>query len=65
MRALGAARAESDLSGQRPGNGGLVGTDEKYHVVGGNDQIPARMASQLPQGSIQTGMLLVGAQREQ
>jgi monoamine oxidase len=41
------------------GNSGLVGTDEKYHVRGGNDQIPAMMASQLPEGSIQTGMLLV------
>jgi monoamine oxidase len=42
-----------------PGTGGIAGTDEKYHVIGGNDQIPAMMASQLPQGSIQTGMLLV------
>jgi monoamine oxidase len=41
------------------GNSGLVGTDEKYRVIGGNDQIPTVMASQLPQGSIQTGMLLV------
>jgi monoamine oxidase len=45
------------------GNSGLVGTDEKYHVVGGNDQIPAMMASQLPQGSIHTGMLLVALQK--
>ena len=41
------------------GNSGLVGTDEKYHVAGGNDQIATTMAAQLPQGSIQTGMLLV------
>ena len=44
------------------GNGGLVGTDEKYHVIGGNDQIPAMMAAQLPQGSIQVGMMLAALQ---
>src|ERR1700676_4953326 len=42
-----------------PANGGLLGTDERYHVIGGNDQIPNIMATQLPQGSVQTGMLLV------
>jgi monoamine oxidase len=44
---------------QAPGKGGLAGTDENYHVIDGNDQIPAMMANQLPQGSIQTGMFLV------
>jgi monoamine oxidase len=42
-----------------PGPGGLAGTDEKYHIVGGNDQIATKMVSQLPQGSIETGMSLV------
>jgi monoamine oxidase len=42
-----------------PGSGGLVGTDEKYHVIGGNDQISTLLSTHLPQGSIQTGMLLV------
>jgi monoamine oxidase len=42
-----------------PGPGGLAGTDEKYHVAGGNDQIANGMASELPQGAIQTGMLLI------
>jgi monoamine oxidase len=41
------------------GTSGLAGTDELYHIVGGNDQIPTFMASQLPQGCIHTGMLLV------
>lgn len=31
----------------------LAGTDERLHVVGGNDQIPQRMADQLPVGSIE------------
>ena len=33
-------------------------SNEKYHVVGGNDQIPARLAELLP-GQIRTGMELV------
>jgi monoamine oxidase len=41
------------------GHSGLVGTDEKYHLKGGNDQIATMMARQLPQGSVQTSMLLV------
>jgi monoamine oxidase len=45
------------------GTGGLAGTDEQYHVIGGNDQIPTMMADQLPQGSIQTGMALVALKR--
>jgi monoamine oxidase len=42
-----------------PGPGGLAGTNEKYHIIGGNDQIAARMASELPPGFIQTEMSLV------
>ncbi len=31
----------------------LAGTDERLHVVGGNDLIPRRMAEQLPAGSVE------------
>ena len=41
------------------GPGGLAGTDEKYHVHGGNDQIPAMLASALPAGAIVTDAALV------
>jgi monoamine oxidase len=37
----------------------LAGTDERWHVTGGNDQIPNGMASQLPAGTIQLGQALV------
>ncbi len=37
----------------------LAGTDERLHVIGGNDLIPKRMASQLPAGSIELGRKLV------
>lgn len=36
----------------------LAGTDERLHVIGGNDQIPQRMADQLPNGSIEFGKQL-------
>ncbi|MDH3534574.1 MAG: FAD-dependent oxidoreductase [Gammaproteobacteria bacterium] len=36
----------------------LAGTDERLHVVGGNDRIMHGMANQLPQGSIETGRKL-------
>lgn len=32
----------------------LAGTDEAFHIVGGNDQLIARAAAELPQGSIET-----------
>lgn len=31
----------------------LAGTDERLHVVGGNDLIPQRMADELPSGTVQ------------
>ena len=31
----------------------LAGTDERLHVVGGNDLIPIRMADELPEGTIE------------
>jgi monoamine oxidase len=37
----------------------LYGTDEKWHIHGGNDQLIGRMAGQLPSGTIRTGHQLV------
>jgi monoamine oxidase len=37
----------------------LAGTDEKYHVHGGNEQIIAGLVSELPAGTIQLGQQLV------
>ncbi len=37
----------------------LGGTDEKWHVLGGNDQIVTGMVDQLPPGTNQTGQQLV------
>lgn len=37
----------------------LAGTDERFHVVGGNDLIPQRMAEDLPSGSIEMDKKLV------
>ncbi|HEX9033840.1 MAG TPA: FAD-dependent oxidoreductase [Streptosporangiaceae bacterium] len=37
----------------------LAGTDERWHVTGGNDQIVSGMVGQLPAGTIQTGQALV------
>ena len=41
----------------------LAGTDEKYHVRGGNDQIIANMVAELPAGSIETGQQLVAIKK--
>lgn len=35
------------------------GSNERYHVAGGNDQVPQAMAAALPSGSIQMGYRLV------
>jgi monoamine oxidase len=37
----------------------LAGTDERWHVTGGNDLIVTGMANQLPPGTIQLGQALV------
>ena len=37
----------------------LPGYDEKYHIVGGNDQIVSRMVAQLPAGTVKQGYELV------
>ncbi|MDQ6780251.1 MAG: FAD-dependent oxidoreductase, partial [Candidatus Eremiobacteraeota bacterium] len=41
----------------------LVGTDERYHVVGGNDQIARALASRLPSASIRTSTALEALRR--
>ena len=40
----------------------LAGTDERLHVVGGNDQIIHRMADELPVDTIETGRQLLAIQ---
>jgi monoamine oxidase len=41
----------------------LPGYDEKWHIVGGNDQLVHGMAGQLPEGSIQLGHRLVAVRQ--
>jgi monoamine oxidase len=41
----------------------LPGYDEKWHVVGGNDQLVHGMAAQLPHGTLQLGHSLVAVRR--
>lgn len=36
----------------------IAGTDERWHVTGGNDQVVTGMVNQLPAGTIQTGQAL-------
>ena len=40
----------------------LYGTDEKWHIHGGNDQLVSGMVGQLPSGTIRTGHRLVARQ---
>ncbi|MFI6818966.1 flavin monoamine oxidase family protein [Nonomuraea sp. NPDC050328] len=43
-----------------PGNFNVWGlSDERYHIVGGNDQLPRAMAAALPAGSLQPGWRLL------
>jgi monoamine oxidase len=37
----------------------LAGTDERWHVHGGNDQIVSGMVAELPEGTVRTGQRLV------
>jgi monoamine oxidase len=37
----------------------LAGTDERWHITGGNDQLVTGMVDQLPAGTIKTGQTLV------
>ncbi len=41
----------------------LPGDDEKYHIIGGNDQIVSGMVSRLPAGTVQQGHQLVAVGR--
>ncbi len=41
----------------------INGADERFGVVGGNDQIVSRMAAALPAGSVETGHVLVAVTR--
>ena len=41
----------------------LAGTDEKFHVRGGNDQVPDALAARIPAGSVETGAELVALRR--
>ena len=44
-----------------PGQFSIFGlSDERYHMRGGNDQLPQRIAAALPKDSIQTGWKLTG-----
>ena len=50
---------DSTDSGSQPKNAPvLAGTDEMYHVRGGNDQIIQNMVAELPSGTIQYGQRL-------
>ncbi|GIH74444.1 flavin monoamine oxidase family protein [Planobispora longispora] len=43
-----------------PGHFNVWGlSDERYHIVGGNDQLPQAMAASLPPGSLQLGWTLL------
>jgi monoamine oxidase len=44
---------------QPTGSPVLAGTDERWHIVGGNDQIVSNMVSQLPAGTVRTGQALL------
>jgi monoamine oxidase len=43
---------------------GGSGFDEKYHLVGGNDQLVTGMAGQLPAGSVQQGYELIAVSQK-
>ncbi len=43
---------------QSPTHPVLAGSDEKWHIVGGNDQLVAGLVSRLPEGTIQLGRRL-------
>jgi len=47
-----------------PGNFHIFGkSDERYHIHGGNEQLPAAIAASLPDGSVRTGMSMTAIER--
>ncbi len=50
------------LGGSSVFDGG-TGFDEKYHLVGGNDQLVSGMVAQLPAGTVQQGYQLIAVQQ--
>lgn len=47
-----------------PGNFSVFGaSDERYHIVGGNQQLPMAIANQLPSGSVKTGYRMTAVAR--
>jgi monoamine oxidase len=47
-----------------PGNFHIFGkSDERYHIHGGNEQLPAAIAAWLPDGSVRTGMPMTAIKR--
>jgi monoamine oxidase len=47
-----------------PGNFRIFGrSDERYHMAGGNERLPAAIASVLPPGSVELGTMLTGIAR--
>ena len=41
----------------------LVGTDERYHVIGGNDQVVSRLAARVPASAIRASTVLEALRR--
>jgi monoamine oxidase len=56
---LGYDDSASGKGYQSPTSPLLAGTDERWHITGGNDQLVTNMVSQLPSGTIRTGQVLV------
>src|SRR5438128_8044121 len=47
-----------------PGNFRIFGaSDERYHIVGGNEQLPRKIRDFLPAGSVKTGWALTAIAR--
>ncbi|MFQ5516426.1 MAG: flavin monoamine oxidase family protein, partial [Acidimicrobiia bacterium] len=42
----------------------LAGTDEMFHIAGGNDLLISRMAEEIPQGSINTNTALIAVNKQ-
>ena len=48
-----------EITGPRRSHLNLPGDDERWHIVGGNDQLVTRMVAQLPPGAVRLGHELV------